>query len=160
MFLKNWNSLLSKKFHLNLTLPGAFIDSYAKQPWNLDDSSQQEAFSRETQKLFSFANSNDVFMFRTVQDVLKENQELKSEVKCLNDKISNDIEDIKEKLTKNTDSIHRLNQANQNINKNITTNKDLINNLGQVDDEMKMSMNVLTEVKYCCNELFDCSTKK
>ena len=79
-FLKDWNNLLSKKFHLNLTLPGAFIDSFSQQPWNLEDTDQQTAFRRETQKLLSFANSKDVFMFRTVEDVLIENQHLKQEI--------------------------------------------------------------------------------
>ena len=51
-FVSEWNQLLSEKFHLNITLPGAFIDSYAKQPWNLDDKDQQIAFTRETGKLF------------------------------------------------------------------------------------------------------------
>ena len=50
-------------------LPGAFIDSYAKQPWNLDDNDQQVAFTRETDKLWSFSIGNDLFMFRTVEDV-------------------------------------------------------------------------------------------
>jgi len=109
-FLSDWNALLSKKFHLNLTLPGAFIDSYAKQPWNLDDKGQQAAFSRETQKLFSFANDNKLFMFKTVDAVLKENLKLKDEVNYLNNRISNDLDALKQ--TKNG-----LDQIDDRINK-------------------------------------------
>ena len=94
-FTAEWNRLLSQKFHLNVTLQAVFIDSYAKQPWNLEDLAQQNAFTRETEKLWSFATQNDLFMFHTVEDVLKENQQLKSENEFLNKKITGDIEALK-----------------------------------------------------------------
>merc|ERR1719495_1402402 len=126
-FLRDWNSLLSKKFHLNLTLPGAFIDSFSQQPWNLEDNNQQTAFKRETQKLFEFANTNEVFMFRTVEDVLKENQKLKEDVKCLNDELSQDIEDLKH------------------------TTKEL----GETDDALQMNLNILNSKMKSSNAALD-----
>ena len=48
-------------------------------------------FQSETTKLWNFAERNDLFTFRTVGDVLEENQELKSEIKWLNDIIMNNI---------------------------------------------------------------------
>ena len=48
-------------------------------------------FQSETTKLWNFAERNDLFTFRTVGDVLEENQELKSEIKWLNDIITNNI---------------------------------------------------------------------
>ena len=58
--------------------------------------SEQKAFQRETAKLWDFAENKDVFAFRTVEDVLKENQELKDEVKWLNDVITNNISKLTE----------------------------------------------------------------
>jgi len=46
--------------------------------------------------LWGFAENKDVFAFRTVEDVLKENQELKDEVKWLKDVITNNISKLTE----------------------------------------------------------------
>ena len=112
--MEDWNRVLSEKFHLNLTLPGAFIDSYAKQPWNLNDQDQQTAFSRETGKLWSFATGNDLFMFRTVEDVLRENQKLKADINALNAEIADDINAMKENIKSNQQNIKR----NEGMQKN------------------------------------------
>ena len=71
-----------------------FIDSYSQQPYNKPDQYQQEVFQREVGKLWDYAKSNDEFEFRTIQDVLDENQELKKEIKWLNDVITNNISDL------------------------------------------------------------------
>ena len=132
-FLQEWNSLLSDRFHLNITLPGAFIDSYAKQPWNLDDNGQQTAFTRETNKLWLFSQENDLFMFRTVEDVLKENQKLKDDIRCLNDTLSNDIADLK----------NGLNQ----LNGSLVETKSSVHDLEIDNDNTKMNLNVVQKVK-------------
>ena len=54
----------------------------------MNDNDQQVAFKRETEKLWQYSQANDLFTFRTVGDVLQENQELKAEIKWLNDGIS------------------------------------------------------------------------
>ena len=131
-FLSDWNQLLSEKFHLNLTLPGAFIDSFSQQPWNLEDNDQQIAFKRETKKLYSFADCNDVFMFRTVEDVLKENQKLKDQVKCLNNEMSHDIQELKQ-------NTQELKQNTQDL-----TNKT--KELSMTDDTLQMNLNILDSV--------------
>ena len=98
--MKNQNELLNQKFHLNVNLDGVFIDSWAKQPWNLGDVNQQEAFQREAGKLWRFAEQKELFAFRTVDDVLKENQELKDELRWLNDVIINNISDLSHSIEK------------------------------------------------------------
>ena len=90
-FLEEWNGHLKDKFHINTTLPGVFIDSFSQQPWNKGDKHQQDIFKQETQKLWDFAQSKDIFAFKTVEDVLKENQELKAENQKLNSVIDDDI---------------------------------------------------------------------
>merc|ERR1712212_7409 len=89
--MAEWNELLRSKFHITEELEGVFIDSYSQQPWNLPDPLQQEAFQRETEKLWTFVQEHDVFPFRTIADVLEENQDLKEEVKWLNDVITENI---------------------------------------------------------------------
>ena len=131
-FVSEWNQLLSEKFHLNITLPGAFIDSYAKQPWNLDDKDQQVAFTRETGKLWSFSKENDLFMFRTVQDVLKENQKLKDEIRFLNETLSTDIEDLKNGLSQ--------------LNGSVIETKSSVQDLKIDSDNIKMNLNVVQKV--------------
>ena len=52
------NAQLKEKFHLENDLQAVFIDSWAKQDWNLADTLQQEAFDRETAKLWEIFSSN------------------------------------------------------------------------------------------------------
>jgi len=99
-FMEEWNILLQEKFHIDLELQGVFIDAWSQQPWNIEDEDQQIAYERETEKLWTFAEQHDdVFQFRTVGDVLDENQELKAEIKWLNDVITQNISDIMENLS-------------------------------------------------------------
>lgn len=100
--MKEWNELLTEKFHIDAELEGVFIDSWSQQPWNIDDEQQQAVFQTETTKLWNFAERNDLFTFRTVGDVLEENQELKAEVKWLNDIITNNISKLGERIAANS----------------------------------------------------------
>jgi len=104
-FMEEWNNLLQEKFHIDLELEGVFIDSWSQQPWNIQDQDQQIAFERETNKLWSFAQGNELFTFRTVGDVLEENQELKEQNKWLQDVITNNISKLAESIAANSESI-------------------------------------------------------
>ena len=103
--MEEWNNLLQEKFHIELELEGVFIDSWSQQPWNIQDQDQQIAFERETNKLWSFAQGNELFTFRTVGDVLEENQELKEQNKWLQDVITNNISKLAESIAANSESI-------------------------------------------------------
>ena len=65
-------------------------------------------FQRETERLWNFASNNDLFTFRTVGDVLDENQKLKDEVKWLNDVITNNISQIMNTLGEHAADISEL----------------------------------------------------
>jgi hypothetical protein len=78
---------IEEKFHVGRNLTFAFIDSWAKHPMNLGDQQQQDAFARETNILWNFALSKEEFVFKSIQDVLDENQKLKAEVEFLNENI-------------------------------------------------------------------------
>merc|ERR1711962_1238302 len=57
-----------------------------------------DVFQQETQKLWDFAKNQNLFAFKTVEDVLKENQQLKDENQKLDNLITDDIADIKKQL--------------------------------------------------------------
>ena len=109
------NSQLREKLHLNITLPGVFIDAKAKFPHELDDELQQEYFNRETTKLLEFLQSGEEFSFRTINDVIEENTELKVENKRLQDIID--------------DSLNQLFEKMEVVEQNIEHNSDEISNL-------------------------------
>jgi len=67
---KDKNEALRKEYHLDHDLDAVFIDSWAKQEWNIEDTTQQEAFDRETEKLWKYATNNAPFAFRTIENVL------------------------------------------------------------------------------------------
>ena len=59
------NKNLKEMFHLNHSLPGIFIDSYAA--YYPDDQVQQEYFSLYTQQLWKFAEEKEAFSFFTIE---------------------------------------------------------------------------------------------
>ena len=126
-FMKEWNNLLNEKFHLKANLSGVFIDSWSQQHWNLPDEDQQKAFRRETEKLWQFASRNEEFLFRTIEDVLEENQKLKEQNQWLNDVITNNISNLK-------DQISELRQQDQQQDNKIQNNAAQILELfGEID---------------------------
>ena len=127
--MKEWNALLQDKFHIPINLTGVFIDSWSQQPWNLADQDQQIAFQRETGKLWNFSKAHDQFPFRTIEDVLEENQELKAEIKWLNDVITNNISEIIQSLEKHSEDIELLKEEDTNMNVNVGLLFDLHDNL-------------------------------
>ena len=70
----------------------------SQDSWAKDDMPQQEAFQRETAKLWKFAQGSDLFAFRTVQDVLAENKELRDEIKCLNTVLNQNITELQKDI--------------------------------------------------------------
>ena len=57
-----------KRNNLPFPLDGVFIDSYAT--YFPDDQQQQEAFARETSKLWNFFSNKEKFVFKSIQDIL------------------------------------------------------------------------------------------
>ena len=92
------NRQLKQKFHLETDLSAVFIDSFAKQPWNLNDVLQQEAFTRETSKLWEIFSSNPQFEFKTIQDIIDELNECQLENDCLNGEIQEELSRLSSEL--------------------------------------------------------------
>jgi len=110
-YIREINEKMEEKMHIGINLTGVFIDAWAKMPFNLEDDKQQEAFANESGKLFSFIKDHDEFPFRTLEDVLKENQDLKGEVAWLNDVITKNISELNK----------RLNDTNERLDDEIAT---------------------------------------
>lgn len=94
-YLAEMNRQLQEKINLKRNLTAVFIDSYAKKGSNNEDPLQQQYFDQETQKLLDFMLSKGDFMFRTINDVLEENNNLHEENECLNGIIDNELEGIR-----------------------------------------------------------------
>ena len=87
------NAALKENYHLKTNLSAVFIDSYAKMGFNLDDQDQQDAFDRESSKLWTIAQTFDSFEFKTLEDVLEEYDE------CVRT-LEGDITDLQKEVTK------------------------------------------------------------
>jgi len=139
-FMAEWNELLHTKFHIETTLTGVFIDSWSQQPWNLGDAMQQEAFVRETEKLWKFFESHEEFPFRTIEDVLAENEAYKEENRWLNDVIVNNISQLTLMIQDNKDTIGIVSQEVINNEGHIATNNLRIQentaNIGSISEDM------------------------
>merc|ERR1711892_847284 len=127
-YMADMNAMLKEKFHIVDELMGVFIDAFAK--YEPDDQDQQDAFERETSKLWNFTESKKTFAFRTINDVLNENQALKAEVTWLSDVITTNITDLNNLIAdlsnKQVTDIESLNKT-QNL---------LRNDIEVVEDEM------------------------
>jgi len=83
-FIREFNTQLQNRFHLTKNFTFAFMDSYSQAGPDLQDVTQQEHWREETSKLWKWATENDRFDFLTIDDILKENNDLKEEIKNLN----------------------------------------------------------------------------
>ena len=133
-FIARWNEQLKEKFHMEgYDLQGVFIDSWSQQPWNLEDPQQQEAFQRETGRLWTFTRGHDVFPFRTIEDVLNENQEMKDEIRWLNDVIAHNISELTNQISalseKHEEDIGAVNEDIQDLAEDISSVTSDISNL-------------------------------
>merc|ERR1711962_1282973 len=146
-FMAEWNQLLKGKFHIEEELDGVFIDAWSQQTWNLEDEDQQNAYKRETEKLWKFLGNHEPFPFRTIEDILKENQALKEEVRWSHDVITNnitqltkDIKDLREDMetadSKHTTDIKDLREDMGTADSKHTTDiKDLREDMGTADSK-------------------------
>ena len=78
-YLQEWNDRLIDSTLIEQDIPGVFTDPWSQQQWNLDDQNQQEYWKTETDKLWRFSQQNDLFMFKTVKDLLLETTKLKQD---------------------------------------------------------------------------------
>ena len=78
--LADINQQLRKTYNLTFDLPGVFIHAYSQLEYSKDDDVQQEAFYRETQKLWNFATTRKAFSFRTIEDIQHSIDKLKEEL--------------------------------------------------------------------------------
>ena len=147
---EDMNQQLREKFHINRTLEAVFIDSYAKQEWNLDDALQQEAFTRETTKLWNLYSNNSKFEFKTIQDIIDELNECKLENQCLTGEIQDELQRLATELDQTN---NRVNEQEGNIQDN-TDNIGLVSGRVTVNDgHIVQTNNRVDENKYNLNAL-------
>ena len=91
--INDMNEQLKTKFHIDQDLDGVFIDSYAK--FFPNDVSQQEAFTRETSKLWKFFSSQSQFEFKSMQDILDELHKCKGETHDAIEELKREMDDRK-----------------------------------------------------------------
>jgi len=89
--LKEVNDMIKKNSHLNQSLEGIFLDSYAVQEWNLDDEVQQTYFQLYAQQLWEAAVARGNFSFLTIEDILEQLDEALTENDRLHDVIDENL---------------------------------------------------------------------
>jgi len=104
-FQREINGQLQEKFHVNKNFTFVFTDSWSQTYPNYDDNVQQEHWKEETQILWDSIFPTEKFEFKTIDDILEENQAMKEEIKWLNDVIANNISDLAKLITHNSDNI-------------------------------------------------------
>ena len=120
------NTQLQEKVHLPFNLSAVFIDSYSQKGRNKNDTLQQKYFRQETSKLLEFMKTKEDFFFRTINDILIENAQMKEELDCLNGVINEDISELNE-------IVDMIKGDNEDMKIDISHNRELIsNNIKQI----------------------------
>ena len=129
-FIKEWTRQLNEKFEFNKTFSFAFMDSFSQsENKSLHDEVQQFHWREETSKLWlESTRSNTTLEFKTIDEVLEENQVCKEENQRLHDIIDQAIADLNEKVEKNEGSISSVASIVAMNTKNIDSNGNTISN--------------------------------
>jgi len=142
-FYNEINRELEKHLHVGMNLSIVFIDSYARKDKNLDDEIQQQHFLEETNKLWNFSLSSPEFPFKTVDEVLQENAEMKEEIERLNNE-NDGLNDEIEELNKMNDEI---NEENDRLNEEIARlNDDIEQKENEIDDKEQEIIDLNVEI--------------
>jgi len=110
-FIREFNTQLQNRFHLTKNFTFAFMDSYSQAGPDLQDVTQQEHWREETSKLWKWATErNDRFDFLTIDDILKENNELKIEIERLKEEnlsLNHTIADMENDIERYQDNLYK-----------------------------------------------------
>jgi len=134
-FYDGINEQLEEKFHIGMKLPIVFIDSYAMlPPTNINDPVQQEHFKIETDKLWEFASNTPEFQFKTIDEILEENYEMRDEIEWLNEVITKNISDLQGRID---DEQTRAIAQEQTLKDDISINHNDISSLEKRTDVLE-----------------------
>merc|ERR1711892_255400 len=97
---QSMNTEIQKNFvHVTQNFSCVFIDSWARKGRHVNDTDEQEAFQRETQKLWTMTKQFGPFEFKTLEDVLADLYQCREERDCLDGVIAGDLKTVKEEMT-------------------------------------------------------------
>jgi len=101
---ENWcesmNTEIQKNFvHVTQNFSCVFIDSWARKGRHVNDTDEQEAFQRETQKLWDLTKQFGPFEFKSLEDVLADLYQCREERDCLDGVIAGDLKTMKDDVT-------------------------------------------------------------
>jgi len=93
------NAQIQKNFvHVSQNFSCVFIDSWARKGGHVNDQDEQEAFQRETQKLWDLTKQFGPFEFKTLEDVLADLYQCREERDCLDGVIDGDLKKMKDEM--------------------------------------------------------------
>ena len=150
------NRQLKEKFHLQTDLEAVFIDAYAKQPWNINDQSQQEAFDRETENLWNLYHLLPNFDFKSIEDILEELNEAKEEIEYLNNIIEKNITELQKRMDdaekENVEREMEINLLDTKISENDLDIEDLDTRVSENDNQIKSNIDSFNKkiMKFAC----------
>ena len=136
-FREKFGNEIKEELGLELNLTYVFADSWSQSgDRNKNDISQQKFWRRETDILWNITAARETtFSFKTINQVLEENEEMRGEIKWLHDIIAQNISQLSALIEQNTQKIGNnsfdieKNKENISINTiDIGQNKDLISN--------------------------------
>ena len=93
------NRQLEERFHIGFELPIVFIDSWSQKEINKDEPIEQDHFKNETKKLWDFAMNHEAFKFKSIDQVLEENEAMRNEIDWLNEMITKNITELQGNMT-------------------------------------------------------------
>merc|ERR1711892_596826 len=127
--LDDINENLRSLTHLNQTLPGVFIDSYA--PMFVNDETQQEYYRKYTRELWDLALQAPTLDFITIEDILDDLHTCQQTNDCLGQILEGRLSGVEAKVEENTNNII---ESSELISANAM---DISSNTGDISEDKK-----------------------
>ena len=101
-FAAKIDDIMRESFGLEQNLKYVFTDSWSQTGNNTEDKEQQKHWMEETNILLSITSTREkAFSFKTINKVLAENEEMRGQIKWLNDVITENITRLEKQITNN-----------------------------------------------------------
>ena len=152
-FKEKFDNIIREDLGQELNLTYVFADSWSQSGDDKNDISQQTYWNMSRDTLWNIIDSRETsFSFKTINQVLEENEEMRGEIKWLNDVIVQNISKLEEKIRNNSATIEQNMEQNTekitNNSANIEHNFEKItNNSATIEQNMEQNTYMYTKNK-------------
>ena len=153
-FESEFDKIMRSTFGMDRNLTYVFTDSWSQVADNAGDQLQQGHWQKETDILGNITTTRDKpFPFKTIDQVLEENEQMREKIKWLGDIIAENITQLADKIDQHTQEI-------KSISTNVASNSEkLLNNTASIEQNMDRIRNNTASIEQNLDKIGNNSAK-